>query len=287
MILQDTVGLIEAPLEWFFDPPVRIYEPLLSNAPNEDFTCFLRGDVSGNWIPQIGTLGNQSNRIEGWEYIDVGTTKVSIPDYETESGSQLTVQILGPVADLSAITNLRVVYDPAVLRATDEGKVVAGDLLSDSFIAVNVQDNLGVIQISAAMVTPISGNGVLFNITFDIVGTALGSTPLNLDSGLFEDSIGNAITTEFTDGVVVIVTPTPTHTPTDKPTETFTPSSTPTEAPSVTATWGGKEFDLEPEGGDGIINSKDLLTILQLIQMTPESIFRFSVFWKEENVTTQ
>ena len=95
------------------------------------------------------------------------------------------------VSDLQAISDLRLAYDPRVLSLPDASRITAGRLLRDFLPAVKVDNQIGLVRISAAGSKTANGAGLLFEIQFDRVTKTKGaSTTINLVSARLEDSQG-------------------------------------------------------------------------------------------------
>ncbi len=95
----------------------------------------------------------------------------------------------------------RVHYDPAVLRA-DTSMFSTGSVVDNLWRIVANEISPGSLNVALAGPTPISGNGVLVDLHFEVVGAPGDSTVLDLENGLLnEDSV------ETVDGLVKVVAP--------------------------------------------------------------------------------
>jgi hypothetical protein len=83
--------------------------------------------------------------------------------------------ILNGIGDKIGNMDITLSYDPSVLEAT---AVTKGDLTTDSLFEYNIL--AGTILISLADAEGFSGNGTIAYVTFDVIGTADSSSPLQI-----------------------------------------------------------------------------------------------------------
>lgn len=168
-ILQKAVELITLPFPgagvvWDFDPPSRSYANLSSDQTGQDFTAVLLGDVSGNWSAELGQALPQAT----------GTASLTLPDLYAEPGERITVT-LDMALDQAQVYGADIVasYDPTVVSAAS---VSADDAAQDFMTASNLNPP-GQVQVAMAGAQPITDDGRLLTLVFDVMGK-LGDTSL-------------------------------------------------------------------------------------------------------------
>ncbi|MCK4817984.1 hypothetical protein KA005_19595, partial [bacterium] len=107
------------------------------------------------------------------------TTDVTGLTFESHSkprGSSVQIPLtLNGIEDKIGNMDITLSYDPSVLEATE---VTKGDLTSDSLFEYNIM--AGTILISLADAEGFSGNGSIAYVTFDVIGAANSTSPLQI-----------------------------------------------------------------------------------------------------------
>jgi len=107
-------------------------------------------------------------------------TTVSITDATVEPGDVITLPIMvSEITDYGTGT-IEIEYDPSVVHVTD---VTRGP--KSQIAAHNMNNTIGLVEISASNPSGVSGDIIFANVTFKAIGA--GSTPVNLDVTLLGD----------------------------------------------------------------------------------------------------
>ncbi|HID92941.1 MAG TPA: T9SS type A sorting domain-containing protein [bacterium (Candidatus Stahlbacteria)] len=205
LILQYTAQAIEHfPVgDWTFTPESRNYSSLSGNLTNQDYYGILYGDVSGNWNNPNSTLkgGNINSNDKLSALLPATTTAlVAVPNVTGVPDNSVTVPI--NISDASNIVAADIIltYNPNVLTPND---VSVTSFTSNYLIAYKVSD--GQVRIALAGTNPLSGDGSLINITFDVSNTAYTSSSSPLTLARVELNEGN-IPCKISSGTFTIVT---------------------------------------------------------------------------------
>jgi hypothetical protein len=191
-ILQKAVDLIALPFPgagavWEFDPSSRSYTNLSSHITGQDFTATLLGDVSGNW----SAGGGQAQA--------ANTASLALPHLYAEPDERITVT-LEIALDQAEVYGVDIVvsYDPTVVSAASAS---AGDAAQDFVTASNLnQPDLA--QVAMAGTQPITDDGHLLALVFDVVGELGDTSPLQITAiELNEDGV----TAQPQDGSISVV----------------------------------------------------------------------------------
>jgi len=197
---------------------------------------------------------------------EASATTVSITDATVEPDDVITIPItVSEITDYGTGT-IEIEYDPSVVHVTD---VTRGP--KSQIAAHNMNNTIGLVEISASNLQGVSGAIIFANVTFKAIGA--GSTPVNLDVTVLGDLSYNKIPATVSNGLFTVPgdattalsptiadggtgatstsVPAPSTTPTSTPTPVKTPSyegvagenvrSTPT--PEVTSTYDSCEVD--------------------------------------------
>ena len=129
---------------------------------------------------------------------------ISLPASTTAThGSTVTIPVTltNPSNNAFVDYSFAVLLDPTVLQPANPAISTAGTL-SSTMTAVSDANTAGRLGVSAATGDPlgINGAGTLINLKFTVVGTAPNTTTLNFSNVLFEDTVGNPITTTPVNG---------------------------------------------------------------------------------------
>jgi hypothetical protein len=169
-ILQKAAGLITLPFPgagvvWDFDPPSRSYSDLGGSQTGQDFTAVLLGDVSGSW----SAGGGQART--------ANTASLALPDLYAEPGERITVTLDIALEQAEVYgADIAVSYDPAAILAVS---VSVGGVAQDFQIASNLNQP-GLVRAAIAGAQPITDDGHLLNLIFDVVGELGDTSPLQI-----------------------------------------------------------------------------------------------------------
>ena len=194
---------------------------------------------------------------------EASATTVSIAYATVEPDEVITIPIMiGNITDYGTGT-IEIEYNSSVVHVTD-----VTDGLESQVAARDVNNTLGLAQISASNLQGVSGDTIFANVTFKAIGT--GSTSLNLNVLLLGDISYNEIPATISNGLFTVpgdattaLSPTiadggtgvtSTSAPSTTPTVTPTPVNTPSEGvvgenarststPGSTSTQESEEID--------------------------------------------
>ncbi len=191
-ILQKAADLVTLPfpgagLVWEFDPATRSYTDLSGYVSGQDFTATLLGDVSGSWSEGVGQaqLAN--------------TASLTLPHLYAEPGERITVTLeIAP--DQAEVYGADVVvsYDPTVVSATSAS---AGDAARD-FLTESNLNQPGLVRAAVAGAQPITDDGHLLELVFDVVGELGDTSPLEITAAELNEG---GVTVPRQDGSVSVV----------------------------------------------------------------------------------
>ena len=126
-----------------------------------------------------------------------GATTMSIADVTVESEGVVTIPIMvSEITDYGTGT-INIGYDPSVVRVTD-----VTDGPESQVAAYNLNNTIGLVEISASNPYGVSGDIIFANVTFKAIGT--GSTPLNLNVTVLGDISYNEIPVTLSNGSIEI-----------------------------------------------------------------------------------
>ncbi len=152
-----------------------------------DFTATLLGDVSGNW--SVGAGQAQA----------ANTASLALPHLYAEPGERITVT-LEIVLDQAEVYGADIVvsYDPVVVSAASAS---ASDAAQDLMTVSNLNQP-GLVQMAMAGAQPITDDGHLLTLVFDVVGELGDTSPLQITTiELNEDGV----TAQPQDGSIGVV----------------------------------------------------------------------------------
>ena len=191
-ILQNAVDLITLPFPgagavWDFDPPSRSYPGLSSHQTGQDFTATLLGDVSGSWSAGAGQAQAAN------------TAALALPNLYAEPGERITVT-LEIVLDQAEVYGVDIVvsYDSTVVSTASAS---AGDAAPD-FVAESNLNQPGLVRVAMAGAQPITDNGHLLSLEFDVVGELGDTSPLQITTIELNEG---GVTAQPQDGSISVV----------------------------------------------------------------------------------
>ncbi|MGA9351773.1 MAG: M28 family peptidase [Anaerolineae bacterium] len=193
-ILQKAVDLIALPFPgagavWDFDPSSRSYTDLSSHISGQDFTAALLGDVSGNWSAGSGqTQARLAN-----------TASLVLPDLYAEPGERITVTLEITLAQAEVYgADIVISYDSTVVSANS---VSSGDIAQDFLIESNLNEP-GLVRVAMAGAQPITDDGHLLALVFDVVGELGDTSPLQITAAELNEG---GVIAQRQDGSVEVV----------------------------------------------------------------------------------
>jgi Cohesin domain/Dockerin type I domain len=164
---------------WKFNPVNRTYLSVTSDLTNEDYTAFLMGEVSGNWMEHTN-----SRPIDGPQR----DTSVAAPHLVTSAGSAITIPITvqGAVNKGLVSYEFDLRYDPSVIEPLTDAVDLAGTVSRGLTVVVNTKEP-GLLRVVVYGPMPIYENGVLLNLKFTCVGTTGSVSPLVWERIVFNE----------------------------------------------------------------------------------------------------
>ena len=126
-------------------------------------------------------------------------TTISLADATVEPGDVITLPIM--ISDMTdyGTGTIEIEYDPAVAHVT----AVTGGSMSQ-IAALNMDNTIGLAQISALNLQGVSGDIIFANVIFTATGS--GSTQLNLDVTILGDISYNEIPVTIRNGSIEVAT---------------------------------------------------------------------------------
>jgi hypothetical protein len=171
-VLEKAVDLLPghfpgAGRSWLFSPAERTYPLLNGNLAGQDFTAILLGDVSGNWDGVAGG-GGEPEGDAGWLSLETSSVALTLPDVIWAGGQTVDVplQIVRGAADVYSL-DLTMAYDARQLLLVD---VTAGDPADGAMLFTNMTQP-GVVRIAMASGSPLSQDGQLLTLSFQVTGS--------------------------------------------------------------------------------------------------------------------
>ena len=193
-ILQKAVDLITLPFPgagvvWDFDPPSRSYTNLSSDQTDQGFTAVLLGDVSGNWLAGGSQALAQA----------AGTPSLALPNLYAEPGERITVTLAITLNQAEVYgADIVVSYTPSVLLAVS---VSSGDVAQD-FLTVSNLNQPGLVRVAMAGAQPVTGDGHLLTLVFDVVGELGDVSPLQITAAELNEG---SVPAQRQDGSISVV----------------------------------------------------------------------------------
>ena len=128
---------------------------------------------------------------------EASATTVSIANVTVEPGDVITIPIMiGDITDYGTGT-IELEYDPEVVHVT---AVTEGPM--SQIAAPNMNNTIGIAQISALNSQGVGGDVIFANVTFEATGS--GSTPLNLNIILLGDTSYNDTPVTISNGSIEV-----------------------------------------------------------------------------------
>jgi hypothetical protein len=201
-LIAQTVASISNPGiagTWKVVPSSRSYSMLNGNLTNENYDAVLVGDVSGNWTP-AGPEGSIAPA-------GGGNVAVSLPSQSAPAGSNnvMVPVIVGNTTGQGIIAyDFTYTFDPSVIQLANPAFETSGTLSSGWTITPNTSTP-GQIRIVAFNTTPLSGQGTLIFIKFNVVGSQGSTTLLTWTNFMFNEG---SPTATLGDGKFTVSAPT-------------------------------------------------------------------------------
>ena len=188
-----------------------------------------------------------------------GATTVSIADVTVEPEGVITIPIMvSEITDYGTGT-INIGYDPSVVRVTD-----VADGPESQVAAHNMNNTIGLVEISASNPYGVSGDIIFANVTFKAIGT--GSTPLNLNVTVLGNISYNEIPVTLSNGSIEIALGSiPGDINGDKELTTADASIV------LEMATRGEYLQIADVNGDTIVTSLDALMILQVLTREKDS----------------
>jgi photosystem II stability/assembly factor-like uncharacterized protein len=178
---------------WKFLPSSLTFNSLGADQSNQNLTAVLVGDVSGNWSP----AGPTSMRAGAAG----GAITVSLPSKEDPASGASTIPIT--VGDTTGeglgAYSLDITFDPSVLQPQATPYDTAGTLSSGWSISPNTSTP-GHLVLNAFHTSDLSGQGILLNLKFKVVGGSGAQSPLTWVNFAFNEGnpAANGVSGSFT-----------------------------------------------------------------------------------------
>ncbi len=188
---------------WRFTPINRAYATVTTNVTGEDYTAILMGEVSGNWVntgarpadgPQSAIAGDDVQTA-----LPTGNGQpeifVNLPKMQVQADREIIIPVsVQGVANKGVIAyefDLR--YNPSVIMPIINPVDIAGTVSRSLTPVVNASEP-GVLRVVMYGPMALTGNGVLLNLKFTVVGQS-GSSSLTFERLMFNEGDPAAATT--------------------------------------------------------------------------------------------
>jgi hypothetical protein len=167
---------------WRFTPVNRNYATVTTNLAGEDYTGFLMGEVSGNWM----NTGARSESVGGPEK----AIALTLPQIATPADKQIVIPVnVEGIAGKGVISyEFNIKYDPSVLQPL-ETPVDTAETASRALKVVTNSHQPGVLRVVVYGSQAIDRDGVLLNLRFSAVGTAGSVSPLVFENLMLNDGL--------------------------------------------------------------------------------------------------
>lgn len=188
---------------WKFLPASRSYANVETNSNNQDYSAILMGEVSGNWAPPTSFAPIAKNDSE----FVPAVVSVTAPTVNVGPGANVPVNITVPDTSGQGIISYQydVAYNPAVVTPDAVPCDLSGTL-SAAMLAVCNPVSPGLLKIAVFGSTPLTGAGILMKVRFNVIGPGGSSSPVNIQSFLFnEDPL---LLGTVTNGLINVFVPT-------------------------------------------------------------------------------
>ena len=164
---------------WIFNPVNRTYPSVTSSLSGQDYSALLMGEVSGNWLDNGGRVSDGPEK----------SAIVRTPALVTASNNHFVVPVfVDNAANKNIISyefDLR--YDPSVVQPQKNPISVNGTASRGFFVLSNIETP-GLLRIAAYGPMPLTENGILLNLNFELVGHTDSITPLAWERLMLNES---------------------------------------------------------------------------------------------------
>jgi hypothetical protein len=167
---------------WKFVPTSRSYPDVTTNHTGEDYTAYLMGDVTGNWVaPSSFAMPTIEPNKEDAIRVDLG-------NLNAERDGIVNVPIKVSSTDDKGIISYQfdVVYDPSVLEAQTVAADTAESLSGRMDVVTNVIEP-GRLKVAVYGAYSLVGEGVLLNLHFKAIGKVGDSSDMKFENFLFNE----------------------------------------------------------------------------------------------------
>jgi hypothetical protein len=175
---------------WKFLPPSLSYPSLSSNQASQNFQAILVGDVTGNWIPPAGAapaLPAPSKATTKTPAAPGATITVSLPFKQDAPGATTIPITVGDTTGQGIGSYaLDISFDSSVLQPQATPYDTAGTLSNGWLITPNTSTT-GHLVLNAFSTIDMTGQGILLNLKFNVVGGAGAQTPLTFVNFVFNE----------------------------------------------------------------------------------------------------
>lgn len=185
---------------WRFLPASRNYANAETNQVNQDYSAILMGDVTGNWNPLGPGFAPDFGGVSG---VETEAMKVLLPTGKAARNAGLSIPVV--VSDVSGrgviAYRFEVGFDPKVISPAELAADIENSVSSDMTVVFNSAES-GLLRVAVYGATPATGEGVLLRLNFNVHGEVGSSTPLTMNTFIFNE--GN-IRTEAKNGSLEVV----------------------------------------------------------------------------------
>jgi hypothetical protein len=175
-------------------PEVYTAAQIQSNLTGQNWTGILMGDVSGNWqqpcVPAADPFCNPNNPPTNppTTFGPESLVPVRLPQMTSQNGTFIEIPVnVGNVTNRGAVSfDFAVLYNPAVLQPVSSPIIQTGTMSQGYTLSANVSQP-GRLRVGAYGLTPLSGEGNLLRMRFEVIGAPGANTSLQWENFFFNE----------------------------------------------------------------------------------------------------
>ena len=187
---------------WKFLPASRSYSNIMTNQTDQDFSAILVGDVTGNWNPAgplhpaLSEVAASEQTMQNVKAAKAGAVAVTASAIESSSEKgTLTLNLAAAETTGEGILGYQfdLLYNAAIIEPQAVGCDVS-ETLSRGMTAICHASESGVLKVVVFGVTPMSGEGTLLKLNFNVIGAGGSTSPLTIKNFIFNEDISPEVT---------------------------------------------------------------------------------------------
>lgn len=171
---------------WTFSPASRSYANVEADHPNQDYSAYLMGEVSGNWTEPTTSAFGPALAPDAQPNVTV-TAPTQFATFNQDFIAPVTVSPLPPPAGaFGGVISYQfdLTYNASVIQFQDVD--VAGTISNNAAVTIN-DLTPGALRIVVFRANPMTGSGTLFKFKFHAVGVPTSTSPLTWSNFMFNE----------------------------------------------------------------------------------------------------